>query len=345
MRYDASWRLQNENYGEWTFNDSIFESREVFQNWMRKMSADGYRIGARMGQPSAHGVVFHFVTTNHPRINTELFVLKTVKTKNNQPLIVQLQKEAFIGMIHNAPVPTVMAHRLNHTGNYEILMRNLIKDTDYAKKYSSSTMIDYLTDNNLFNPQNKAKFNIVLRKFNTVLVNFYKTTQHFHGDLHLKNIELTFDKKNPDMINKIFIIDLGSVVPFLISRLQMTHKRFVINFMNDISKAFKALRERDNFNMVDKNTEHGNIAWLQDSKTSVIHNLKQKMGFDPFWRELLLLGKKTLKRKSNVLTPPKGLKRKLNVITPPTQRSKGPRWGSYVRRAFTFIPFNSDAPF
>jgi len=115
--------------------------------------------------------------------------------------------------------------------------------------------------------------------------------------------------------------------------------------MNDISKAFKALRERDNFNMVDKNAEHGNIAWLQDSKTSVIHNLKQKMGFDPFWRELLLLGKKTLKRKSNVLTPPKGLKRKLNVITPPTHRSKGPRWGSYVRRAFTFIPFNSDAPF
>jgi hypothetical protein len=35
-----------------------------------------------MGQPSAHGVDFHFVTTKHPRINTDLFVLKTVKTKN-----------------------------------------------------------------------------------------------------------------------------------------------------------------------------------------------------------------------------------------------------------------------
>ena len=362
MSYNASWRLQDKNHGEWTFNESMFKStvkssgRGKFNRWTKKISEMGYKIGAKMGEISVHGVVYHFNTTNYSTSDiADLFVLKTVATNNNTPLIIQLQKEAFVGMIPNAPVPTVIAHRLNTTTKmYEILMRHLINDTEYAKKYASLTMNKYLTNYELFKPQNKAQFDVVLRKFNAVLVSFYKKTRHFHGDLHLNNIELTFEKKNPYKIHKIVIIDLGSVVPFP-KELDFTPFRFVNQFMDPVTKAFKATFKRRNFNKVENSSTHGTIAWMQKLETSVIHNLQQKISFDPFWRELLLLGKKRnlgkernsgVKRKINVLnvlTPPKSSKRKkmiapkkrtLNVITPP--QTKGPSWGSmaYFRKEY-----------
>jgi hypothetical protein len=277
--YNETWQLKKG--GEWTWNKNEFKNDKNFKVWVNKIE-NNYVLGNTMGDPSAHGVVYHY-TSKVINTNQDLFVLKTVKTKNNQPLVVQLQKEAFIGMIPNAPVPTVMAHRyIKTTHVYEILMRNVMKDTNMLGNKKISSMQNFIKHPRLYED--------VIRKFHDVLVEFYKTTHHFHGDLHLGNIIVTHDANWN--IDTIYIIDLGSVVPFpkSLNKKKTQGFRYVSDFMEPMTKAYNSLTKAYNFTSFNKNTkQHGNIVWLH-KKTSVIHNLKQKQN-NKFWMDVLAIGK------------------------------------------------------
>ena len=89
-------------------------------------------------------------------------------------------------------------------------------------------------------------------------------------------------------IDKIYIIDLGSVIPFT-KNMNLGKLKYVSDFMEPITKVFVSLRRRENFTRWNINTVFGEIVWLQESETSVIHNLKQKQSHK-FWEDVLLVG-------------------------------------------------------
>lgn len=283
MRYNSTWQINDETHGRWECNENMFDSRKAFYYWMYKIIKDNYALGETMGDKSVHGVVYHFTPSKTPKTKKDLFVLKTQRVRVGGillPLMEQLRLEAKVGMKKGAPVPTVFAHRYNHTtGMYEILMQNVIKDTQYKEKFTATSMSKFIKSP-------KIRRNLVVQKFHDILVQFYKTTRHFHGDLHLENIVVTHD---PNMtIDKIYIIDLGSVIPFT-KNMNLGKLKYVSDFMEPITKVFVSLRRRENFTRWNINTVFGEIVWLQESETSVIHNLKQKQSHK-FWEDVLLVG-------------------------------------------------------
>ena len=301
--YNSSWRLDDES-SKWIYNKILFNTTNAFKYWMCQCMEKGYVLGRTMGDKSVHGVVYHFTPQYHP-INDklDLFVLKTVEHNATgfEALLSQLRIEAEIGMTPNAPVPTVFAHRYNKkTRRYEILMQNVIKDTKQLITHNACTLKRYLEyfpkkpQFKLFKEQLKKNPhpnpNLLVKKFHDVLIKFYKTTRHFHGDLHLGNIIVTYKKNDPISIGKIYMIDFGSAMAFPRS-LDMSKLKYVSDFMEPISQVFDALNTRDNFNSWEFETHMGDYAWLQGLETSVIHNLKQKANYKNFWQKVLLIGK------------------------------------------------------
>jgi hypothetical protein len=285
--YNRSWVITDESPGKWTYNKNMFKTRSAFDDWMRKTITDGYILGDVMGEKSVYGVVYHFLPSVYdPKVNKDLFVLKTQRVlKTQNTTIAQLGVEANVGMTPNAPVPTVFAHRYNNTTRaYEILMRNVLKDVFTNGKYSAITMFDFLKGRDLIQKyRNVKEFKKLVNKFHDILIRFYKTTLHFHGDLHLGNIILIIEPNWT--VKQMYIIDLGSVIPFPKS-LQMSNLKVASDFLIPIQNVFDSLRSRSDFRRYNLNNKHfGNIARLTDS-TSVVHNLKQKQS-EFFWLGVL----------------------------------------------------------
>jgi hypothetical protein len=306
MRYDSSWQFNDETHGRWEYNKSVFESRQAFYYWIYKTVKDGYALGNTMGDKSIHGVVYHYTPSYEAKTKKDLFVLKTQRV-DQQSLLNQLKLEAGIGMTPNAPVPTVFAHRYNKTtGMYEILMRNVMKDTKVLRNKRFMSMQNFIKNPMLDANERKD----AIRKFHDVLVQFYKSTHYFHGDLHLGNIIVTHDANWK--IDDIYIIDLGSVVPFPKS-LDTRRFRYVSDFMKPMTKAYNSLMNRENFTGFNKNTKHyGNVVWLH-SETSVIHNLKQKQN-NRFWMDVLAIGQSNTQLTSHPIVSKKKRKSIFNSV-------------------------------
>jgi hypothetical protein len=238
----------------WFFNASIWntkhESSKNENEWMLMIKKHKYELGSPIGEDSTYGKVYPFEPT--VRSSTmPCYVLKRVEItdfsgKKNPHLFIRLIQEAIFGETFvDAPIPIVIAHRYNHRlKSYEMLMQNILTTTTEQKLYKSESLLQY-TDRH----QPKQLSNVDMKLIHNTIVDFYKKTKYFHGDLHLKNIMVTFKKANPTRIVRVFVIDFGSSMPFLKTdweRIdQVTHLH---QFMPIISRAFKKLSNREDYN-------------------------------------------------------------------------------------------------
>lgn len=261
------------------YNKHVFKTSSAFDRWKKQILSDGYAIQGRMGSNSINGSVYSY--SRPMGVKSNRYVLKTMPI-NDQFALAQAIKEAKIGMIPDAPVPVVYAHRMNNaTGQYEILMHDVLKDTTMDSKYRSTSMRSYLRSLK----QNRVRRTPALEIMHDTLVDFYKRTKHFHGDLHLENVMVVYSKSKMEKISKMFIIDFGSSIKFV--NPLPTNIRFLWEFIAPISHTFDTLHERHNFNFRQSTKQWGEVKWMLGG-AGVIHNLKQKQDAK-YWEWLFLI--------------------------------------------------------
>jgi len=291
-RNDKRLRL---NDGSWKLNSRLMNTAGKRDAWLRTLDRYEYRVGSRIGDNSVFGTVHSFEPTRKVDATSRLslYVLKRVAiTKNNKHMMDRIIYEAVFGETFvDAPIPVVVAHRFDkNTGVYEILMQNILKTTAERDRCASSSLDAYYRKH----PDQDKR---TLRKVHDTIVEFYKRTKHFHGDLHLANLMVTYDKRAPHALSKVFVIDFGSSMPFLrtdwprIDRMKRLHQ-----FEGAITDAFSNLHERQNFNSKEHSTVFGPLVWLKHGG-AVLHNLKQVQHAE-FWDKILTHSRKNTKFKN-----------------------------------------------
>jgi len=277
----------------WFLNASIWntrhESSKSANEWIRMIKKHKYELGPRIGEESAYGKVYPFEPT--VRLSTlPYYVLKRVEItdfygKRNPHLLIRVIQEAIFGETFvDAPIPIVIAHRYNHRLKaYEMLMQSILTTTTEQKLHESESLLQYTYRHH---PKRLSKVDMKL--IHDTIVDFYKRTKYFHGDLHLNNIMVTFERANPTKIERVFVIDFGSAMPFLktdwerIDRATHLHQ-----FMPIISRAFKKLSNREDYEFA-----NGETVWFKHGGAA-FHNLKHH----PFWEQLLKFSRKDAKTK------------------------------------------------
>lgn len=277
--------------GSWRLNKHLMDTPAKQAAWLR--SVDSYRVGSRIGDDSVFGTVHSFEPT-HETKDADLYVLKRVPLTNKYMMDRVLYEAVFGEIFTDAPIPIVVAHRHNKdTGDYEILMQNILKTVADKEKYASSSLDLYYRKY----PKHKSR---VMEKVHDTLLRFYKTTKHFHGDLHLANLMVTYDKRAPHALSKVYVIDFGSSMPFLKQdwpRIDKMHRLY--QFKDVITAAHSQLHTRENYNSSEQSTVFGPLVWLKHGG-AVVHNLKQVQS-KSFWKQLLNYSKKMESLKSHAL--------------------------------------------
>jgi len=285
------------------FDDSWFYNKNILKisgnvDWNDFFKKYEYELGAPMGEPSAFGVVYPFEPKKKSKTRIlPLYVLKRVEISNKNPhLLAKTIQEAIFGeSFIDAPIPIVIAHRYNDKlKSYEILMQNVILSTMHQPMYDSSSLIAYLWRQ----PKRELSADDMQLVHDT-LVRFYKKTKHFHGDLHLNNMMVTFSKDAPNKLASVYIIDFGSAAPFLradwdkIDKMTRVHQ-----FIPVMNRAYSKLDDRENYLNTNylKNIINEKVVWLKHGG-AVVHNLQQKQS-PWFWEQLMKFSRKkqTVKR-------------------------------------------------
>lgn len=277
--------------GSWFLNGNIFTTDLKKEKWIQMLKKHRYALGRPMGADSVFGIVYRFEPTKKLGEDLPLYVLKRVSIPATNPhMLIRMIQEAIFGETFiRAPIPMVLAHRYDDaTSSYEILMENVIRTTSLRKLYKSGSLADYI----LSSP-NHQLHDDDLKKVHDTLVEFYKKTKYFHGDLHLDNIMVMYDEAE---ILRVVVIDFGVAMPFLksdwkrIDRLNRLHQ-----FIPVITRAYKKLNEREDF----MNSKQNDLVWLKHGQ-AVAHNLdvKQKRWKPQFWEQLIRFSR----RNSSTLT-------------------------------------------
>ena len=278
------------NDGSWFVNSNIFITDVQLESWNKMLKTHRYALGRPMGTDSAFGIVYGFEPTKKMDKELPLYVLKCVSIEATNPhmLIRMIQEAVFGETFVRAPIPNVLAHRYDvATSSYEILMENVIRTTFLRTLYKSGSLADYI-----LSFPNHQLHDEDMKKVHDTLVEFYKKTKYFHGDLHLENIMVMYEdhETRGKKLFQVFVIDFGAAMPFLKSdwkRIE-TSKR-LYQFIPIITRAFKKLDEREDF----MNSKQNDIVWLKHGQ-GVVHNLdvKQKRWKPKFWEQLIRFSRK-----------------------------------------------------
>lgn len=278
------------NDGSWSLNTNILNTKQKKNVWIQTLKDHKYQLGSRIGEESAFGVVHSFEPT---RFKTEddlnLYVLKRVviPTDNKKHMLNRILLEALFGETFvTAPIPIVYAHRYDNVANaYEILMQNVIRTTKERSTSKSIPLLQFV-----YRQYPMTFYN--LKMIHDAIVDFYKITKHFHGDLHLNNIMVTFNRKHPDKLTRVTVIDFGSTMPFMKTdwRRIDTLKR-LYEFDDIITKAYQKILDHPNFNSRELTNTWGELLYMKHGG-AIIHNLRQKQDSRNFWKTLLAYSRK-----------------------------------------------------
>ena len=271
--------------GTWSLNNNILNTKQKKTAWIRTIQEHKYRLGSRIGEESASGVVHSFEPMHLKSKDDDLnlYVLKRVvideenKTLINRTLLEAIFGETFV----NAPIPVVYAHRYDKVANaYEILMQNVIRTTKERSTSKSIPLLQFV-----YRQYPMTFYN--LKIIHDAIVDFYKITKHFHGDLHLNNIMVTFNRKHPEKLTRVTVIDFGSTMPFMKTdwRRIDTLKR-LYEFDDVITKAYHKILDHPNFNSQELTNTWGELLYMKHGG-AIIHNLRQKQDSMNFWREII----------------------------------------------------------
>jgi hypothetical protein len=282
----------------WVYNTKM----NIGPDWMKK-TRKNYTIGDKTGNKSAWGEVYKYEPTNTGNMRDTLFVIKRIKLDNKAALnnnsnsntlqnkheqslmyyIPTLVREADFGMKYPlAPIARVYAYRFclagkrglldipsNHVAHLEIIMENVIKTREIEKNNNLISLYSFIHDKKHLNKYDTLD---LIPKLHSTLLDFYKKTKHFHGDLHFGNIIIVLNKISKQ-IKYIKIIDFGAVTPFKKTNIEVLKKATsVADVFPLMENAFNSLKNRKNFDSCEKHWGKV-ICWLL-SKTAVMPNLR-----------------------------------------------------------------------
>jgi hypothetical protein len=286
----------------WIYNNKM----NIGPDWLKK-TMKTYTVGGKTGNKSAWGEVYKYEPTKTGNMRDTLFIIKRIKLDNKAALnnninvnsnsntlqneheqslmyyIPTLVREAEFGMNYpQAPIARVYAYRFclggkpglldipsNHVAHLEIIMENVLLTRNIEKKNNIVSLYSFIHEKKLFNKYDSLD---LIPKLHITLLDFYKKTEHFHGDLHFGNIILVLDKMT-NMINYIKLIDFGAVTPFKKTNIEALKKASTVGDVFPLMEnAFNSLKNRNNFNSCEKHWGKV-ICWLL-SKTAVMPNLR-----------------------------------------------------------------------
>ena len=285
----------------WVYNKKL----NIGPDWMKKTKKN-YTIGNKTGNKSAWGEVYKYEPTNTGNMKDTLFVIKRIKLDNKAALnnmepgensnnfqsnheksllyyIPALVREAEFGMKYPlAPIARVYAYRFclsgkrglldipsNHVAHLEIIMENVIQTREIEKDNNLISLHSFIHEKKYLNQYDTLD---LIPKLHSTLLDFYKKTKHFHGDLHFGNIIIVLDK-NSKQIKYIKIIDFGAVTSFKKTDIEVLKKATSLREVFPLmEKAFNELKSRNNYDGCGK-FQGKDICWLK-SKTAVMPNLR-----------------------------------------------------------------------
>ena len=279
----------------WMPNRRLFERMDrtnpqrAFKRWMIHV-CNTYTLASKpMGEPSAHGTVYTIEPTDKADDRSTLYVLKRVQTVlgyftigDINALKAQLTTEATIGMDPDAPVPLVWAYRVENDF-VEIVMENVHKTRTMKREFVIEPLQLYMNDRHM------STWKTLVPLFHNTMLAFYKTTRHFHGDLHFNNVYVI--RNHHGDLEGIKVIDLGSVVPFVPAQyLSLERAVSLAEVSVLITQVFTKLKKRNDFDYRETQPNYGEIVWLKGD-TSVMHNFRRVSRIQQlFWKEVLNFG-------------------------------------------------------
>lgn len=216
---------------------------------------------------SAFGVVYK---TTNPKLVVKLQIVGSPTSSLSNNFV----DEGLIGTQVNPKYATkvrrvkIISPQNNPEMHRKILkyVKKYRKDKTLTKKYIGILVIDNIVQSKLHTSLSLSDFFSKLKKdylcptkehriyrlLKKCLIEFYKIG-YYHGDLHLKNIHVVVEKKNPSHIVTVKIIDYGMSLPFKTSKPTKCLK----SILEDISNTFLI------------NKIKGKRMWLKNNKKRV----------------------------------------------------------------------------